>query len=177
MSPNVHGPTILGVRSTAATLAVALAIVSCATTPAPIPVVGPRSDLAQLTGQWSGQYHSASTGRQGSILFQLSADADTAHGDVLMFPRLSVQGGQAEGERESARERLPQNLAIRFVRASEGRVTGRLDPYRDADCDCVVNTTFEGRVDGGRITGTYTSIRLSDGTRQQGEWSVKRKTE
>ncbi len=169
------GTTITRFWTAATTPAVAIAIASCATVHAPAPVSGSRADLAQLTGQWSGEYHNASSGRQGSILFQLSADADTAYGDVLMFPRLEVRGSRGDGG--PARERVPQNLTIHFVRAAEGRVTGRLDPYRDADCDCIVNTLFEGRVSGDRITGTYTSSRLSDGTQQQGEWSVRHRSE
>jgi hypothetical protein len=160
-----------------ASLAAAIAFASCATVPAAIPVSGPRGDLAQLAGQWSGEYHSTSTGRQGSILFQLAADADTAHGDVLMFPTLSVHGGRPGDERTTSRDRLPQNLTISFVRAAEGQVMGKLDPYRDPECDCLLNTTFEGRIVRDRITGTYTSIRLSDGSAQQGEWSVKRRSD
>src|SRR5262245_26397835 len=68
-------------------VAVASLLVACATTPKPIPVSGSAADVSQLDGEWSGEYHGAGGGRSGLISFKLSAGADSASGDVLMFPR------------------------------------------------------------------------------------------
>ena len=90
-------------------------------------------------------------------MFQLAAGADTASGEVLMFPRETAT--PRPGERDSNRRPLPQSLAIRFVRAADEKVTGVLDPYIDPDCDCRAETVFEGRISGNVIQGTYTVHR------------------
>src|SRR5207244_2168330 len=64
--------------------AVALA---CASKPTPVTISGDPSDRASLAGKWSGEYQSPSTGRTGSIVFNLSATGDAANGDVVMVPR------------------------------------------------------------------------------------------
>ena len=62
--------------------AVPFVMVACA--PNPVPVLGTRTDIAALTGEWVGTYTSGESGREGSIVFQLEAGADTAQGDVMM---------------------------------------------------------------------------------------------
>ena len=158
-------------------LAALVMTVGCATAPAPVPVVGERLELRRLTGEWGGEYQGVSSGRSGSIIFKLAAGADTAYGDVVMIPR----------ERRDSRRPVqdpsaglpipltPQVLSIAFVRAADGGLSGRLAPYRDPDCDCMVVTRFEGRFRGEIIEGTFTNTPETGGTTQHGTWKVKRK--
>src|SRR5262245_11848817 len=65
----------------------ALLVMGCAGTAPRIPVEGSAQDLAALAGDWRGEYQGAAGGRSGLLEFHLAAGADTATGDVLMFPR------------------------------------------------------------------------------------------
>ena len=115
---------------------VAVVAVGCSGAPAPVPVVGAPSDLEQLAGEWGGDYRGETSGRSGSMVFKLSAGADTASGDVVMIPR------ERRPERLPTQDpsaglpiaRAPEVLSIAFVRAAGGGVSGRLVPYRDPEC-------------------------------------------
>jgi hypothetical protein len=165
--------------------AVAIAVLSacavmtgaCATTQTPVPVTGEATDLGRLAGEWGGEYEGKTSGRSGSIVFKLAAGADTAFGDVVMIPRqrresrLPVQDPSAG----LPTPRSVEVLRIAFVRALDGGLSGRLAPYRDPDCDCMLITRFEGRFRGDAIEGTYTSTPEGGGTPQGGTWKVSRK--
>jgi hypothetical protein len=81
------------------------------------------------------------------------------HGDA------PIQGRRAESA---------QILTIRFVRAVDGAVTGRLDPYWDFDRDCPASTTFRGAIGDGIIAGTFTTTFGSSVAEATGRWSVRR---
>ena len=155
----------------------ALVVGGCSTAPAPVPVVGAPADLGQLAGEWGGDYHGETSGRSGSIVFKLTAGADTAFGDVVMIPRerreqrLPVQDPSAG----LPTSRAPEVLSIAFVRAAGGGVSGRLAPYRDPECDCLLITRFEGRLGGDVIEGTFSSTWADGGQTQTGTWKVTRK--
>jgi len=53
-------------------------------------------------------------------------------------------------------------------------VTGRMQPYESPDCACRLTTTFAGRLDGDRITGTFVAHGAPGGP-QAGTWRVSRK--
>ncbi|HEV7388167.1 MAG TPA: hypothetical protein VGN73_06095, partial [Gemmatimonadaceae bacterium] len=53
---------------------------ACATNPTPVTIAGDAGDRASLAGKWSGEYQSASTGRSGSIVFNLSPSGEAASG-------------------------------------------------------------------------------------------------
>ncbi len=146
----------------------------CASNPAPVPVAGSAADLSKLTGDWVGEYSSVVTGRSGSIVFRLSAGADTAYGDVIMLSRRARRAGTGDQAGVPA-ERTAQTLTVSFVRAQGGGVTGRLDPYLDPDCNCTVVTVFEGRFRGNSIAGTYTTSRDTGSPSPTGRWKVTRK--
>ena len=156
-------------------LSLALAI-GCGTTSAPVPVEGTASNVAALAGHWEGTYESEATGRTGSIVFDLVAGEDHAHGDVVMIPRGSTNAyrpvprptGQGTGSAAPA-----ELLSIRFVRAEGETVNGTLDPYWDPDCSCEVTTTFVGAIHGDRIAGTFTSMRTAG--RVSGTWIATRR--
>jgi len=147
----------------------------CATTQPAVPVQGSSADLSQLAGQWSGEYTGDASGRRGVITFQLAAGADTAQGDVIMFPQQRYTTRLVDDSRKTGSMPTPQGLTIRFVRAEAGQVSGQLDPYTDPECQCTVTTRFEGRLKGDVIEGRYTSHREGRADALHGEWKVKRK--
>ena len=163
-------------RSWIVSFAVVWTLTSCASTPKPIPVSGSSADVSQLAGEWSGEYHGQGGGRSGLISFKLSAGADSASGDVLMFPRQRAHEPSPSTTQQHGMPgpNPPQGLTIRFVRATGGQVTGRLDPYTDPECSCQATTIFEGKVQGDAISGHYTVHREGSST-LNGDWKVSRK--
>ena len=160
-------------------LLAALALVAggCSRAPAPVPVVGAPADLGRLAGEWGGDYRGEAGGRSGSIVFKLSAGADTAFGDVVMIPR-ERRPERLPTQDPAAGLALPRTLevlSIAFVRAAGGGVSGRLIPYRDPECDCLVITRFEGRLQGDTIEGTFTRRHVEGSEIQTGVWKVTRK--
>jgi hypothetical protein len=149
---------------------------ACATVPAPVPVVGDAADLGKLTGEWGGEYQGETSGRGGSIVFKLAAGADTAFGDVVMIPRQRRESRLPVQDPSTGlpTPRTPEVLSIAFVRATDGGLSGRLTPYRDPDCDCLLITRFQGRFRGDVIEGTFTSTPAGGGATQTGTWKVKR---
>ena len=154
------------------------ALAGCGGSPAPVPVTGVPADIAQLAGEWGGDYRAEDSGRSGSIVFKLSAGADTARGDVVMIPRGGNEPPPPE-PRPAAGVGLPANgqvLSIAFVRAAGGAVSGELVPYPDPECSCMLMTRFEGRIRGNAIEGTFAS-RDAETNRElrSGRWKVKKK--
>lgn len=161
-----------------AAAAVAVMAAGCASTQEPrVPVSISPADLSRLGGEWAGQYDSPATGRSGSIVFHLTATADSAHGDVVMVPRgvpaplrPTVIGVGSAGQPPTE----PRELTIRFVRFEGDRVSGMMDPYTDPECSCPVTTRFEGTVRGDRIGGTFTTRGAPAADSVTGTWSVER---
>jgi hypothetical protein len=153
------------------------ALAACAAPAPPVPVVGAPSDVAQLAGEWEGQYSSVETGRSGSIFFHIVPGTDSSHGDVLMDPAV-IGLRRAAGDPAALGQpavRPGQAISITFVRVAGGRVSGRLDPYTDPACNCPLYTTFEGALTGDTLQGTYSSHHETGGYTQHGEWRVVRK--
>jgi hypothetical protein len=155
-------------------VAAAALLAACSYSPKPIPVAGGADDLSLLAGRWSGEYHSTVGGRRGTIHFNLSAGADSATGEVLMLPSQNTPGPDPQSRGEAAARHMPQSLNISFVRAAQGTVSGRLDPYPDPECGCQVFTIFEGRLQGDAIHGTYVAHRAGNPS-ISGSWKVTRK--
>lgn len=148
---------------------------------APMPTVALQAtpaDLEILAGEWAGEYESAALGRRGRIEFKLQAGTDEASGDVLMVPR----------GRRTPYEPLPyheaQNppsmpsselLTIRFIRASNGSITGRLDRYWDPDRNCFANTAFNGNVGLGIVEGTFKTTFECGTGEATGTWTASKK--
>ena len=163
--------------------ALGLVVGGCSGAPAPVPVVGAPADLGRLAGEWSGEYQGETSGRSGTIVFKLSAGADTAFGDVLMIPRERREQRLPTQDPSTGLPipRAPEVLSIAFVRAAGGGVTGQLDPYRDPECDCTVITRFEGHFRGNALEGTYSSRHVGGGVGEgggetrAGTWKITRK--
>jgi hypothetical protein len=159
---------------------VAAVALACATKPTPITVTGDTSDRASLAGKWAGEYQSSATGRSGSIVFNLSPNGDAANGDVVMIPvgygkPLQPYNNQnASGTGTVQNTNTAQVLTIKLVRVSAGTVSGVLDAYRDPQCDCPVETTFIGTLNGDTIAGTYSTRGTQANAPQTGTWRVKR---
>lgn len=155
----------------------ATCIAACAGPNQPVPMVGPAADIAALAGEWDGYYEADNLGRHGTIDFHLKAGADTAVGEVIMIP------GRWGRRAERAEDRLPKPeevvmpavLQIQFVQVSGGEVVGQMEPYRDPDCGCMLNTTFRGRLKGDTLSGTYSSLHEEGGPPATGTWRAVRK--
>jgi hypothetical protein len=153
---------------------------ACASKPTPITVSGESADRASLAGKWVGEYNSPATGRTGSIVFNLSRSGDAANGDVVMVPRGYGKALQPYNTANTSAGTGVQNtapaqiLAIKLVRVSGDTVSGVMDPYRDPECDCPVETTFTGRLSDDTIEGTFSTTGRQSAGPQTGTWRVKR---
>ena len=167
---------MLDIREFGSMVGLAVLAAACGGSSAePVPVVAGELDMAQLHGEWRGEYEAPSVGRNGSIVFRLEAGADTALGDVVMIPRdLGRPLEPAEIESQPEQERsTAEVLRIAFVRIEGGRVSGTLQPYQDPECRCPVNTTFTGRLKGDVIEGEFEAVR-GGGEVFTGTWRVQR---
>ena len=158
-------------------LVLAVLAAGCAATTPSVPVQGNVADLSRLAGEWSGEYVGDAGGRRGVITFKLAAGADTAQGDVIMFPQQRYTTRLVDDAQKTGSMPTPQDLSIRFVRTTGGLVSGQLDPYTDPECRCTVTTTFEGRLKGDTIEGHYVSHREGRVDPLRGNWKVKRRRE
>jgi hypothetical protein len=156
---------------------VTLALAGCSSAPTPVPLAGSAADLRGMAGEWGGEYQGETSGRSGSIIFQLAAGADTALGDVVMISHQRRPARLPEQDPSAGlpMARTPEVLSIAFVRATGDSVEGRLRPYRDPDCECMLDTRFRGQIHGDTIEGTYTSQPSDGGRAQAGTWKVKKK--
>jgi hypothetical protein len=146
---------------------------ACASLPDPVPVFGDIDDVSALVGEWSGEYDAGSTGRAGSIVFDLRGATETAHGDVMMIPRTSGRVPTGQATRVPLEARRSQIISISSLRVSGGEISGTLAPYTDPDCNCTMRTTFAGTLHGDTIDGTF--VTRGAGREQSGRWSVTKK--
>jgi len=129
-------------------------VVACGGGASEVAVKGGDLDLARLAGDWLGDYHGTESGRQGPIHFSLQLGQHTAEGTVLM-------GGSSP-------------LKIQFIAISHDKVSGKIDPYTDPQCQCQVQTEFDGTVGNNAIDGSFTTKVIGKDVEQHGAWSVKR---
>lgn len=150
----------------------------CAATPPPVTLAVEPAAAAVLAGRWEGEYRSTESGRSGSILFELNAAGDSAVGDVIMIPAgydRAIRPARPDGDPSPRTPReSPEALRIAFVRAAAGRVSGALEPYRDAECGCLLRTAFVGTIRGDTISGTFESLHRQSGYVAAGVWRVQR---
>jgi hypothetical protein len=156
---------------------VVAASAACASKPTPVTVSGDAEDRASLAGKWTGEYNSPTTGRSGSIVFNLSRNGDAASGDVVMVPKeygkalVPYERGNTSSQGSVSSSQV---LTIHLVRVAGGVVNGALDAYRDPGCDCPVETTFTGQLQGDTIEGTFSTRGAQTAAPQTGTWRVKR---
>lgn len=150
---------------------VGVLLAACQPTPMPVPIEG---DIRLLEGEWRGDYRSDDSGRFGTILFTLKSGTDTAHGEVIMIPRETQEQPRDPAQTPDVWRPRPMFLAVSFVRAAGNTVSGQLEPYRDPDCGCMLQTTFVGHVSADTLRGTYSSLHQEMGRRVSGVWLVVR---
>ncbi|HWA41527.1 MAG TPA: hypothetical protein VG712_07970 [Gemmatimonadales bacterium] len=150
----------------------ALSLSACSWQGTPVPVGG---DLEALRGEWEGRYSSDQSGRGGAISFRLDAATDSAFGDVWMESAASqeIQGRDAP-RAGTPRPHTAESLRIAFVRCVGGRVSGRLEVYRDPATGDRLFTLFAGELKGDEFRGTYETRREGSGQVITGEWQVAR---
>lgn len=146
-------------------------VAGCASAPRSFPVAGETNTLA---GVWQGEFTGAAGGRDGTIHFELKAGQDSAYGDVLMVSETWERGTLRPTEYPAPPVETPELLGVRFVQVSQNQVRGKLVPYHDPACDCMVSTVFEGTIKGDRIEGTYRTYYSTDAIPFTGKWKVKR---
>lgn len=166
-------PTLLAAGALGLPL-LALAL-SCGPRRAPIPVHASPLDLTLLAGEWSGEY-STRGGRSGYISFRLEAGADTARGQVLMYPETpaGLRSMRGEPDEPPVSPRVPTPIPVRFVWTERGQVQGLLAPYRDPDFGTTLRTSFRGDWQGEVIDGRFQSRESGGRVVQEGSWRVVR---
>ena len=143
-------------------------------------IEGSGEDFARFAGRWEGIYSSDESGRAGTVVFSVRQDGSQARGEIIMVPRgwgkpLGAAAQRPAGERPD----LLHALHFRLMRLEGDRVSGTLEPYRDPDCGCDLETSFEGKLSNDVIVGTYRS-RALEGEETTGEevmagiWKVKK---
>jgi hypothetical protein len=120
----------------------------------PVPVQGPRRDVRGLAGQWAGEFVNTPNGRRGTIAFALDPGRDTAHGWVV-----------TEGVW----------LRLGRVVVADASVTGWLEPYRDFELGCPVDTWFEGRLVRDTLRGMFFAHPATGNTVRRGTWWAARR--
>jgi hypothetical protein len=155
-------------------LLAALGLASCSTAPKPIPVFSAPSDASKLAGTWEGEFSSQETKHHGSIRFELSANSDSAYGDVTMVDDGSRHQIGPRETNATGSETTVQTLSIGFVIAQGDSVYGAMQPYADHDGTTLL-TRFSGRWRGDEIEGLYFTQNTRTSALMTGEWSVKRK--
>jgi len=151
--------------------------IACATKPPGIELTSSDFDLQPLVGVWRGTYSNPQAGRQGTIAFSLRAGESFASGNVVMIPKADSLLTPEERELVSDVASTSRSvIPIHFIRKQGGNLSGTLDPYRAPDCDCMVNTTFQGSfVDASTIQGTFTTVPSRAGSSiTSGTWRVSR---
>lgn len=142
---------------------------------APVPVQGQSRDIRQVAGTWRGEFHNSRTGRAGSIFFDLRADSDSAFGHVT-FERVIPTAGCTDMSRPQDATRVVVQVVLSFgaLATSKGTLGGWLQPYRDPELACWMDTWFEGRLVRDRLEGTFFSRRTDTDTVRMGTWWAAR---
>jgi hypothetical protein len=152
----------------------------CATKPIPISVYGDTAAIPRLAGNWAGTYTVSESSRTGTISFSLRSSDTAAFGEVLMLPR-GYEDHRVWNEPEHHRTSPathPSILTISFVGIWADGVNGMLDPYTDPEWNCLVVTTFTGRLTSAEtLEGTFVTRVPGTTTMRVGRWSVRRARE
>ena len=148
------------VRVLTLTALTAVALAGCAASASSVPVRGEDAERALLAGEWRGQFDGVRDERHGKIEFNLEMGRHTADGEVVVF-------APKKGE-------PPMQLRIEYLAVEDNKVKGKIEPYTDPECNCVVETEFEGDLTGDFIIGTYAARMPATGAARQGEWTAER---
>lgn len=152
----------------------------CGASSAPaIRVLGDPEEVRSLAGSWSGTFRNTEMRREGKIDFRMSANADSAFGEVTMYldrPDVPIWS-HPEGIGGGRSAPPTPWRRIRFVRAEGGHVSGEMEAIYDTQYRRWMVARFVGRRRGDVIEGSYTS-RSDDGVYEtSGSWRVERVAE
>jgi hypothetical protein len=150
-------------------------LAACSSKPlAPVLVDANPYVMSQLDGKWVGDYSSPSTGRSGSIVFNLSGDRQSAQGNVIMYSTIVNVPADPATIAAAHGSHAADVLSISFVRAVNNEISGKLAPYQDPNTGATVSTTFTGRMIGDTIEGSFESVSSDANAPQHGRWRVRR---
>ena len=122
----------------------------------PVRLQGDPIAIASLAGRWTGEYWGGAGGRGGSLAFTLRSGSDSLYGDVTMVDAKGQQLRPADPMNvHQIHVASAQGLRIDFASIRADSVRGTLEPYIAPDCNCIVSSTFFGRVQDNRITGRF----------------------
>ena len=139
-----------------------------------VPVLGDEEGIQMLAGKWKGTYTNPVTGGSGFIEFNLKAGTDSAKGNVVMTPKESKLPYEPANEHNEPYSE-PRALTISFVKVTGGYVSGMLDKYLAPECNCVMETSFTGKLEDNIIKGTFKTVNTDTGDSSTGEWEVEKK--
>jgi hypothetical protein len=140
----------------------------------PVRLQGDATAIASLAGRWTGEYWGGAGGRGGSLAFTLRSGSDSLYGDVTMVDPKGQQLRPADPmEVHQTHAQSAQGLRIDFASIRADSVRGTLEPYIAPDCNCIVSSTFFGKVQGDRITGRF-ETRNAGRVLAEGSWEMKR---
>lgn len=146
----------------------------CASRGSPVRLQGDAVSIAWLGGVWQGEYWGSDSGRRGSLDFHLPSGTDSLSGEVMMLdPMGNVMRSADPADAHRLHAQSARLLSIEIVIAHADTIHGVLEPYIAPDCNCVVSTTFVGRVLGNEIAGTF-ETRGRAGQRTSGSWRLAR---
>jgi hypothetical protein len=152
---------------------------ACAMPMRAVTVTSTAAEWQMLAGEWRGEYWMRAYDRHGTIAFRLVASGDRASGEVLMISDRFEWPYQwyphGPGLPAGSLEPRTELLSIRFVRAANGEISGRMAPYWDPDRRCHASAWFLGSVDGNIIQGTLSSVCDDDVRPLNGRWKVERR--
>ena len=129
--------------------------------PAPLPAVpveGSSRDLRWLAGDWAGEFTGSRDGRRGSIAFRLRGGQDTAQGEVV-FTGPTPPPGCTDPVSVVTAPRAEGRIVLSFARVSvtDRAIAGWMQPHRDPELGCLMDTWFEGESRGDTLAGMYFS--------------------
>jgi hypothetical protein len=133
---------------------------ACGPVAPPVNVQGADLDISIMAGHWEGTYEGIDSGRKGTIQFDLTVGSRMAEGKVVM---------------NAADPAKATTLRIKFVAFGKREVSGKIEPYLDPSCKCMVDTEFVGTPAGKTISGTFTTKPQGGTQVAKGKWEVKRK--
>jgi hypothetical protein len=123
-----------------------------------VPVEGAARDLRMLAGSWQGEFVSARGSRRGVIAFSLDGGRDTAYGRVVLAGP-TPPPGCADPVSQATTSPVVGEIVLTLASVNVGglSVGGWLRPYRDPELGCLMDTWFEGTIEGDRLDGLYFS--------------------
>lgn len=146
-----------------------VAVAACAPRVPPPALPETRAEIRLLEGRWEGEYASREWRQYGRLVFNFDVRDDTAHGRAWIRPA----GAPAAAMAGTPADPVPA-VALRFTVLGGEIVGGMTEPYRSAECACVVTTTFRGHLDHDRIRGTYTTCDERHRSPLSGRWEAAR---